>query len=156
MSDKSKALDIGEVVRLTGIPPSAIRFYEEKGLIRSTGRHGLRRLFNARVIQQLEFILLGQHAGLRLEDISKMFTAEGALQVDRKFLSEKAGEIERSIRQLTAVRSTLLHVARCSAPNHMECPQFQKLLRVAGMKSRRKKTAKARSKTKNPRPEPRI
>ncbi|WII72628.1 helix-turn-helix domain-containing protein [Bdellovibrio sp. 22V] len=128
----NKTLDIGEVVRLTGVPPSTLRYYEEKGLIRSTGRHGLRRLFNSHVLQQLEFIALGRHAGLSLEDIASMFTPEGKLQVNRGFLFEKADEMEKSIRKLTAVRNTLLHVAKCSAQNHMECPQFQRLLRVAG------------------------
>lgn len=133
---KRSSLDIGEVVSLSGVPPSTLRFYEEKGLIRSTGRNGLRRQFGAHVLQQLQFISLGQHAGLTLEDISAMFTTEGRLQVNRGFLLQKAEEMERSLRRLAAVRNTLLHVAKCSAPNHMECPKFQRLLRVAGMKNR--------------------
>ena len=35
-------LDIGEVGRRAGVPPSTLRYYEEKGLIRSVGRRGLR------------------------------------------------------------------------------------------------------------------
>lgn len=137
-------LDIGEVVRLTGVPPSTIRFYEKKGLIRSTGRNGLRRLFNSYVVKQLEFIALGQRAGLSLEDISAMFTPNGKLQVNRQFLQEKAAEMERSIRRLAAVRNTLLHVAGCSAANHMECPKFQRLLNLAGKKSRTRGKLKKR------------
>ena len=131
----SEALDIGDVVRLTGVRPSTLRFYEENGLIRSTGRHGLRRLFNSQVLQQLEFIALSKHAGLTLEDIASMFTPEGKLQVNRDFLYVKANEIERSIRKLASIRNTLLHVAKCSAPKHMECAKFQRLLRVAGKKN---------------------
>lgn len=129
--------DIGEVVHLTGVPPSTLRFYEEKGLIKSTGRHGLRRLFSSHVVQQLEFIALARHAGLTLEEIASMFTTEGKLLVNRQFLIEKAREIERDIQRFNAIRSTLLHVAKCSAPNHMECPKFQRLLRVAGKKKRK-------------------
>lgn len=131
-----QTLDIGEVVKLTGVPPATLRFYEEKGLIRSTGRNGLRRLFQSHVLQQLEFISLGRHAGLTLEEIASMFTSEGKLLVDRKFLLKKADDIERSLHKLSAIRNTLLHVAKCSAPNHMECPKFQRLLRVAGKKKR--------------------
>ena len=40
-------LDIAEVARRTGVPASTLRYYEEKGLITSTGRRGLRRLFDA-------------------------------------------------------------------------------------------------------------
>lgn len=134
--------DIGEVVHLTGVPPSTLRFYEERGLIKSTGRHGLRRLFSSHVVQQLEFIALARHAGLTLEEIASMFTAEGKLLVNRQFLLDKAREIERDIQRFNAIRSTLLHVAKCSAPNHMECPKFQRLLRVAGKKKRKAPQAK--------------
>lgn len=144
-----KTLDIGEVVQLTGVRPSTLRFYEEKGLIRATGRHGLRRLFNSHVLQQLQFIALGQQAGLSLQDIASMFTTEGKLQVNRGFLAKKADEIERSIRKLTAVRHTLLHVSKCSAPNHMECPKFQRLLRVAGKRNLATVRSNRRSKAKS-------
>ena len=137
-----KTVDIGEVSQLAGVPTSTIRFYEEKGLIRSTGRYGLRRLFNSHVLQQLEFISLGKSAGLTLEDIATMFTAEGSLHVNREFLFEKAAEMEKSLRRLSAVRETLLHVAKCSAPNHMECPKFQRLLQIAGRKNRIQGTRK--------------
>ncbi|MEK2646223.1 helix-turn-helix domain-containing protein [Bdellovibrio sp. BCCA] len=139
-SSAKQTLDIGEVVRLTGVTPATLRFYEEKGLIRSTGRHGLRRLFQAHVLQQLQFIALGKHAGLTLEEIASMFTSEGKLLVDRAFLLKKADEIERSIHKLNAVKNTLFHVAKCSAPNHMECPKFQRLLEVAGKKKPRRRT----------------
>lgn len=133
-----RTLDIGEVVKQTGIRPSTLRFYEEKGLIRSTGRHGLRRLYQAHVLQQLAFISLGQHAGLTLEEIASMFTTEGRLLVNRQFLMEKAQDMERGIQQLSAIRNTLLHVAKCSAPNHMECPKFQRLLYIARKRPRLK------------------
>jgi len=40
-----KNLDISEVAKRSGVPASALQFYEEKGLIASIGRRGLRRLF---------------------------------------------------------------------------------------------------------------
>lgn len=139
ITSNKQILDIGEVAHLTGVSPATLRFYEEKGLILSTSRSGLRRQFPAHVIQQLEFISLGQIAGLTLEEIASMFSPEGKLTVDRKFLLGKADDIERNLRRLSTVRNTLLHVAQCSAPNHMECPKFQRLLRVAGKKKTRRK-----------------
>lgn len=41
-----KDLDIAEVAQRSGIPASTLRYYEEKGLIASVGRRGLRRLFD--------------------------------------------------------------------------------------------------------------
>ena len=60
-----KPLDITEVARRAGVPASTLRFYEEKGLIASIGRSGLRRLFDARVLERLAFIALGRASGSR-------------------------------------------------------------------------------------------
>jgi hypothetical protein len=52
------ALDITEVARRTGVPASTLRFYEEKRLIASIGRRGLRRQFDRRVLERLALIAL--------------------------------------------------------------------------------------------------
>ena len=56
-----KLLDIGEVAAQSGINPSALRYYEEAGLISSVSRHGVRRQFPPEVLLQL---LLKHTAGL--------------------------------------------------------------------------------------------
>ena len=54
-------LDIAEVAQQSGIAASALRYYEEKGLIASVGRRGLRRLFDAGCApERLALIALGQ------------------------------------------------------------------------------------------------
>jgi hypothetical protein len=78
-----RQLDIGEVARRSGVPASTLRYYEEKGLIASSGRHGLRRLFDAGVLERLALIGLGRAAGLSLDEIAGMGAADGALRIDR-------------------------------------------------------------------------
>ena len=126
-------MDIGEVAKESGLPASTLRFYEEKGLIQSTGRHGLRRLFAANVIQRLALITLGRNAGLSLDEIGAMFTPEGP-NIDRTLLAAKADELDKKIKELTAMRDGLRHAASCPAPNHLECPKFMRLLGIAGRK----------------------
>ena len=46
-------LDINEVAQRSGMPASTLRFYEEKGLIASVGRRGLRRVFGPAVLERL-------------------------------------------------------------------------------------------------------
>lgn len=140
-------MDIGQVAKKSGLSVSTLRFYEEKGLIRSTGRNGLRRLFDSRILEQLEFIALGRTAGFSLEEIGAMFSSQGRFQIDRKLLLTKAEELDQNIRRLTAIRDGLEHAAHCKAPSHMECPKFQQLLRIAG-KKQAKERAKSKSKTK--------
>lgn len=127
-----KFLDIGEVSARAGIRPSALRYYEEVGLISSVSRHGLRRQFPPEVLLQLKLIAMGKSAGFSLDEIAGMFGKNGAPDLPRNVLHQKADEIDRQIRELAALRDTLRHVADCPAPSHMECPTFRRLLNVAG------------------------
>jgi len=124
-------LDIAEVARRTGVPASTLRFYEEKGLIASVGRQGLRRVFAADVPERLALIALGRAAGLSLAEIGAMFAPDGSLAIDRRRLLARADEIDRSIRQLRAMRDGLRHAAACTAPSHLECPTFRRILGAA-------------------------
>ncbi|MBG4017833.1 helix-turn-helix domain-containing protein [Pseudomonas aeruginosa] len=126
-----RQLDIGEVARRSGVPASTLRYYEEKGLIASSGRHGLRRLFDAGVLERLALIGLGRAAGLSLDEIAGMGAADGALRIDRAALAAKADELDRTIRRLAAMRDGLRHAAACPAREHMDCPTFRRLLRAA-------------------------
>ena len=69
-------MDIGKVSRWSGLPASTLRYYEEKGLIRSIGRNGLKRVFSESVIQRLALIALGREAGFSLDEIAAMLAAE--------------------------------------------------------------------------------
>lgn len=124
-------MDIAEVARKSGIPASTLRFYEEKRLIRSTGRHGLRRTFAPEVLERLSLISLGSAAGFTLDEIARMFSADGRPRIDRQALLEKARELDATIRKLVAMRRGLRHAAACPAPSHMECPTFRRLLGAA-------------------------
>ncbi|KVD31510.1 helix-turn-helix domain-containing protein [Burkholderia ubonensis] len=124
-------LDIADVARHAGLPASTLRYYEEKGLIASNGRRGLRRQYDQAVLQRLALIALGREAGFSLDEIGAMFGAGGEPDIDRAKLDAKADELDRTIRRLGAVRDGLRHAAACPAPSHLQCPSFQKLLRIA-------------------------
>lgn len=124
-------LDIAEVAQRSGVPASALRYYEEKGLIRSVGRRGLRRAFDADVLERLALIALGQSAGFSLDEIARMFAPGRRPQIDRSMLRDKARELAVTIRRLGALRNGLLHAAACPASSHLECPTFRRLLQAA-------------------------
>lgn len=125
-------LDIVEVSRRTGVPASTLRYYEEKGLIFSTGRRGLRRLFDPAVLERLALIALGRAGGFSLDEIGAMLTPDGFRRMDRERLNAKADELDRTIQRLTAMRDGLRHAARCPAPHPMECPTFRRAVKLAG------------------------
>ncbi|HST62657.1 MAG TPA: MerR family transcriptional regulator, partial [Longimicrobium sp.] len=80
-------LDIAEVSRRSGLPASALRFYEEKGLIASTGRRGMRRLFDPGVLDRLALVALWRAAGFKLDEIAEMFAPDGQPRIDRARLT---------------------------------------------------------------------
>jgi DNA-binding transcriptional MerR regulator len=124
-------MDIAEVAKRSGVAASTLRYYEEKGLIASVGRHGLRRVFDARVLDQLALIALGRVAGFSLDEIATMFASDGQPDIDRAMLTTKADQIDEMVRRLKAMSASLRHAAVCPAPSHMECPSFRKLLQSA-------------------------
>ena len=117
-------MDITEVARRSGAPASTLRFYEEKGLIASIGRRGLRRLFDPGVLERLALIALARDAGFTLDEIARLFGPGG-----RPHGRRRPALLLR--RRLSAMRRSLRHAAACPAPSHMECPTFRRLLRAA-------------------------
>ena len=124
-------MDINEVAQRSGVPASTLRFYEEKRLIKSVGRRGLRRVFHPGVLERLALIALGRAAGFSLDEVGRMFTPDGRPQIDRQMLSAKAAQLDDTIRKLSAMRDGLRHAAACPAPSHMECPKFRRYLDAA-------------------------
>jgi DNA-binding transcriptional MerR regulator len=111
-------MDITEVAQRSGVLASTLRFYEEKRLITSIGRRGLRRLFDPGVLERLALIALGGAAGFSLDEIALMFAADGRPRIERQMLAAKAEELDRTMRKLSAMRDGLRHAAACPAPSH--------------------------------------
>lgn len=146
------ALDINEVAQRSGVPASTLRFYEEKGLITSIGRRGLRRVFDGGVLERLALIALGTAAGFSLDEIARMFAPDGRPQIDRQLLAAKATELDGTIRKLSAMRDGLRHAAACPAPSHMECPTFRRLVGAAASAAIRARRQGAPSKPRRLKP----
>jgi DNA-binding transcriptional MerR regulator len=152
-----RALDIAEVAERSGIPASALRHYEEKGLILSIGRRGLRRLFEPAVLERLALIGAGRAAGFSLDELAQMFgAASDRPAIDRQMLAAKADELEATIRKLTAVRDGLRHAAACPAPSHMECPKFRRIVRAVTSQGRSRRRTPVSSTGKSRRAPPAL
>ena len=64
-----ETLTIGEVAERSGVPHTALRFYEERGLIASERTTGNQRRYHRAVLRRLAFIRTAQRVGLSLEEI---------------------------------------------------------------------------------------
>lgn len=124
-------MDIGEVAKKAQVTTATLRFYEEKGLIKSIGRQGLRRQYGKQVLDQLALIALGRAAGFSLNEIATMFGQDGKPDLDRQKLKDKAEQLEQMAKRLHFISQGLEHAAACPAENHMQCPTFQNFLKAA-------------------------
>lgn len=123
-------LDIAEVAKHSGLKPSTLRYDEQRGLIASDGRRGLRREYDDGVLTRLALIALGRRAGFTLDEIGVLFRPQGGkLELSRQELQSHAGNLRGQAKELMATADLLDHIAACTAPSHLECPRFQAILR---------------------------
>lgn len=124
-------MDISQVAKQSGVPASTLRFYEQKGLISSIGRQGIRRVFSEDILERLSLIALGRVAGFSLDEIAGILGSDKTLDIDRGLLLSKASELDETIQKLIAMRDGLQHAAACTAPSHLECLRFRRLMNLA-------------------------
>lgn len=126
-------IDISELAKRSSVSASALRFYEERGLIASTGRRGLKRLFAPDTAERLALIALGRASGFSLDEIADLLDGP---DIDRARLRAKAADLDRRIEQLTRMRDGLRHAADCKVPVLTDCPHFLRIVKVAGARRR--------------------
>lgn len=135
-------IDIAQLARRSGVRASALRYYEDKGLIVSSGRRGLKRLFDPDVVERLALIGLAQAAGFSLEEIAAMLA--GGPDIDKAELAAKADALDARIADLTRMRDGLRHACACTAPELMGCPHFRRIVRVVGGEAARRTRSRFR------------
>ena len=124
----SALLTIGEVARRAGIRASAIRYYEEAGLLPEPERVGGKRRYDEEVLRRLALIWGARRAGFTLGEIRTLvhgFPAEtGAAERWRTLASEKLGEVDETIAQLRSTRDLLQEALRCECGSLDECARL--------------------------------
>jgi MerR family redox-sensitive transcriptional activator SoxR len=121
-----KDLSIGAVAGRAGMRVSALRFYEERGLISSSRSEGGQRRYARSVLRRLAFIQVAQRVGMTLEEIGAALATlpaeEGLTAQDWKRLS--AGwrpALDERIRLLEALRDELDSCIGCGCLSLERC-----------------------------------
>lgn len=132
--DKTRAwagqmLSVGQVSARSGVPVSAIHFYERKGLITSERDAANHRRFPRTALRVLAVIRAGQAAGIRLEEIRERLgtAAEGATlgQGDWERISAGwADDLNARIETLVRLRDKLTGCVKCGCLSVDRCPIF--------------------------------
>ena len=116
-------LDIGEVARRAAVRPSALRYYEELGLLASPSRTAGRRQYDESVLRRLRVIALAKEAGFTLADIRELLSGPGHATTRRHALTRrKLDEVNARIARAEAMRSRLEASLACDCQVLEECP----------------------------------
>lgn len=119
-------LDIAEVAEKSGLAPSALRFYEKRGLLTPEGRNGLRRTYRPEVLSRLALITCARGAGFSIAEIARFLVATPDDAKLRAHMALKARELDEDIARLTRMRNSLRHATTCEHNPLVECPDFKR------------------------------
>ena len=118
-------MTIGEVARQVGVATSAIRYYEEIGLLPLPARVNGRRRYDWSAVQRLRVIERAQQAGFTLGEIRELFFgfAVGTHPTERwKALARrKLDELEEQRRRIQAAQDILREGIRCGCLTMEQC-----------------------------------
>jgi DNA-binding transcriptional MerR regulator len=108
------------------LAPSALRFYEKRGLLTSDGRNGLRRTYRPEVLDRLALIACARGAGFTIAEIARFLVATPDDDELRARMAEKARSLDEDIARLTRMRNSLRHASTCLHEPLVECPDFKR------------------------------
>lgn len=114
---------IGEVARQSGLATSAIRYYEDQGLITPASRAAGRRLFTESAARRLRAITAAREAGFSLDEIHRLLDSQ-AEGTDEwvKLVEAKIAELGDLMKRLRAIQATLKDSLTCGCKAWDDCP----------------------------------
>lgn len=114
-------LSIGEVAAATGASVSAIRYYDEIGLVAEAARVGGKRRFDSGVVRQIRFIRAAQRAGFTLDEVGGLLRNSDDWRI---LLDTKLDELIDQRRRLTALIETLRSIRQCDCGDVAGCDRM--------------------------------
>ncbi|MCB1355740.1 MAG: redox-sensitive transcriptional activator SoxR [Maritimibacter sp.] len=129
MAPRGKEISIGELSRRTGLAPSAIRYYEDEGLVHPERTAAGQRRFLRSDIRRLSFVMIAQQMGFPLARIRALMEAlpEGRTPTKRdweKISRQIRGELDARIDTLTALREKLDGCIGCGCLSLKTCALY--------------------------------
>lgn len=119
------SLSIGEVARRTGIRTSALRYYEEAGILPTPARVSGQRRYDADIVRRVDLLRFAQQAGFTLDEIKTLFHGFGAetpLSARwRSLARRKMRELDELAERVTRMREALQLSLKCGCVRVEDC-----------------------------------
>jgi DNA-binding transcriptional MerR regulator len=119
-------LSIGELSERTGVPTTALRYYDDLGLVRPTARTAGRRRYAASAVGDVGVILFLREIGFSLAEIGRLLTGER--QSRREMIDHKLAELAEQQHRIEVARTALEHGRKCPASDPMKCSRFWSII----------------------------
>jgi MerR family redox-sensitive transcriptional activator SoxR len=130
-----RLLTIGELARRAGVATSALRYWEELGLLPAPVRISGQRRYPESAVALVGVILLLRDVGFTLAETKALGSSRGgALDEWRRLARRKQAELDEQIVKARAAREAIDHALRCPHEDILDCPNFRSLItaRLAG------------------------
>jgi DNA-binding transcriptional MerR regulator len=130
-----RSLTIGQLARRAGVATSALRYWEQRGLLPAPGRISGQRRYPESAVTLIGVILLLSDAGFSLEEQKAFAITAGVAVAERRQLAQrKLAELDAQIVKAQAAREAVEHALRCPHEDILQCPTFGSLVtaRLAG------------------------
>lgn len=118
-------LSIGEVARRVGIRTSALRYYEEAGILPKPTRVNGQRRYDASVVRRVDVLRFAQQAGFTLDEIKTLFHGFGTdtpLSARwRSLARKKLGELDELAQRIARMRRALELSLECGCVRVEDC-----------------------------------
>ena len=128
-------LTIGELACRAGVATSALRYWEELGLLPAPARISGQRRYPASAAGLVGVILLLRDAGFTLAEQKAFMASHAAAPGDwQRVARRKLAELDEQIAKAHTAREAIDHALRCPHEDILECPNFASLIaaRLAG------------------------
>jgi DNA-binding transcriptional MerR regulator len=127
VSGKPRLLTIGELAERSGVATTALRYYDERGLVRPATRLSGRRRYAESAVAEVGAILLFREVGFSLAEISSFLTA-GDRRSRQEIVDRKLAELTEQQHRIEVAREVLMHGQRCPAGDPMDCSRFWSII----------------------------
>lgn len=120
-------MNIGTAAQKSGLPPKTIRYYEDIGLLTADRAANGYRDYTSEDVHRLRFVQRSRSLGFSVEECRELLSLYSDRDRDsadvKAVATEKLGEIDRKIAELTGLRAILRHlVENCHGDARPECP----------------------------------
>jgi DNA-binding transcriptional MerR regulator len=116
-----KLIPIGEAARRLQLRPSALRYYDERGLVPATARQGGRRMYGRAELRRIAFLTIAQRLGIPLNTAAAVLDAPSPQW--RAAVQDQIVQLDRLIDQARGATTFLTHALNCPTEHPTrDCP----------------------------------